>query len=35
MKKNASFLVGLISGFISLLIVTLIVIVVFGKLSIH
>jgi len=35
MKKNASFLVGLISGFISLLIVTLIVIIVFGKLSIH
>jgi hypothetical protein len=35
MKKNASFLAGLISGFISLLIVTLIVIVVFGKLSIH
>lgn len=35
MKKNANFLVGLISRFISLLIVTLIVIVVFGKLSIH
>jgi hypothetical protein len=35
MKKNVSFFVGLISGFISLLIVTLIVIVVFGKLSMH
>ena len=35
MKKNASFLVGLISGFMSLLVITLIVIVVFGKISIH
>ncbi len=35
MKKNASFLVGLLCGFISLLVITLVVIVVFGKISIH